>query len=127
MAKLELAPSDYVHLHNHTHYSVLDGLQKVPEMLERIQSLGMQSVAITDHGTLSGAIEFYKEALAKGIKPLIGMETYVAARTIANKDPAKDKSPLSLDSHCHEPKGIRKSLSAKHHCQFGRLLLQTTD
>ncbi len=92
----KLSAADYVHLHNHTHYSVLDGLQKVPEMLDRIQALGMQSVAITDHGTLSGAIEFYKEATAKEIKPIIGMETYVAPRTIADKDPAKDKARYHL-------------------------------
>lgn len=54
--------SEFVHLHNHSHYSLLDGLQKVPGMLDRVQELGMDSVALTDHGTLSGAIEFYKEA-----------------------------------------------------------------
>ena len=86
-----LTPADYVHLHNHTHYSVLDGLQKVPEMLDRVKSLGMQAVAITDHGTLSGAIEFYKEAKARDIKPIIGMETYMAPRALTDKDPVKDK------------------------------------
>jgi DNA polymerase-3 subunit alpha len=53
---------DFVHLHNHTHYSLLDGLQKVPQMLDRVEQLGMEAVALTDHGTLSGAIEFYKAA-----------------------------------------------------------------
>src|SRR5687767_3496538 len=91
-----LTPSDYVHLHNHTHYSVLDGLQKVPEMLDRIQQLGMEAVAITDHGTLSGAIEFYKEAKDRGIKPIIGMETYVAPRRHTDKDPVKDKNRYHL-------------------------------
>lgn len=86
-----LQPSDYVHLHNHTHYSVLDGLQKVPEMLDRVKELGMEAVAITDHGTLSGAIEFYKEAHARGIKPIIGIETYMAPRSLKDKDPVKDK------------------------------------
>ena len=52
---------DFVHLHNHTHYSLLDGLQKVPQMLDWVQKLGQTAVAITDHGTLSGVIEFYKE------------------------------------------------------------------
>lgn len=92
------APSaaDYVHLHNHTHYSVLDGLQKVPAMLDRVKELGMKSVAITDHGTLSGAIEFYKEAKDRDIKPLIGMETYVASRKHTDKDPVKDKGRFHL-------------------------------
>ncbi len=95
MAK-ELQVSDYVHLHNHSHYSVLDGLQKVPEMLDRVKELGMEAVAMTDHGTLSGAIEFYKEATARGIKPIIGIETYVAARSHKDKDPVKDKARYHL-------------------------------
>lgn len=94
--KTALTSSDYVHLHNHTHYSVLDGLQKVPAMLDRVKELGMKSVAITDHGTLSGAIEFYKEAQARGIKPIIGMETYIANRNHTDKDPVKDKGRYHL-------------------------------
>lgn len=87
----KLTPADYVHLHNHTQYSLLDGLTKVPALIQYVKSSGMQAVAQTDHGTLTGAIEFYKEATANGIKPLIGMETYVAARTIQDKEPGKDK------------------------------------
>ncbi|MGH7196566.1 MAG: DNA polymerase III subunit alpha [Candidatus Saccharimonadales bacterium] len=85
-----------MHLHNHTHHSLLDGLQKVPQMLDRVKELGMDTVAITDHGTLSGAVEFYKEATDRGIKPIIGIETYVAPRTIADKDPSKDKARYHL-------------------------------
>ena len=94
--KGKLAPSDFVHLHNHTHHSVLDGLQKVPKMVDRVKELGMESVAITDHGTLSGAIEFYKAANGVGIRPIIGMETYVAARKHTDKDAAKDKARYHL-------------------------------
>ena len=54
----QLTPADYVHLHNHTHHSLLDGLTKVPDLVARVKSLGMNAVAMTDHGTLSGAIEF---------------------------------------------------------------------
>ena len=61
--------AEFVHLHNHSHYSLLDGLQKVPGMLDRIQELGMDAVAITDHGTLSGSVEFYKECQKRGIRP----------------------------------------------------------
>ncbi len=92
----DLTSADYVHLHNHTHYSVLDGLQKIPAMLDRVKELGMKSVAITDHGTLSGAIEFYKEAKARDIQPIIGMETYVAQRRHTDKDPVKDKARYHL-------------------------------
>lgn len=91
-----LAPNDYVHLHNHTQYSLLDGLTKVPDLMSYVSKSGMKSVAITDHGTMSGVIEFYKTAKAEGINPVIGMETYVAPRTIHDRDPQKDKSPFHL-------------------------------
>lgn len=91
-----LLASDYVHLHNHTHHSLLDGVTKVPDLVARVKSLGMQAVAITDHGTLSGAIEFYKACHDEDIKPIIGIETYVAARTIHDRDPTKDKARYHL-------------------------------
>lgn len=91
-----LKASDFVHLHNHTQYSLLDGLTKVPPLIERIKSFGMKSVAMTDHGTLSGAIEFYGEARKENIKPIIGIEAYVAPRRHIDKDPAKDKQYYHL-------------------------------
>src|ERR1035441_9995906 len=94
--KKHLIASDYVHLHNHTQYSLLDGLTKVPPLIDKIQEMGMESVAITDHGTLSGVIEFYTEARKHGIKPIIGMEAYVASRQHTDKDPAKDKQIYHL-------------------------------
>lgn len=94
--KAALQPSDFVHLHNHTHHSLLDGLTKVDELVSRVKELGMEAVAMTDHGTLSGAIEFYKACKSQDIKPIIGMETYVAARTIHDRDPAKDKARYHL-------------------------------
>lgn len=90
-AAAKLVPGDFVHLHNHTQYSLLDGLTKVPALCNYVKESGMVAVAQTDHGTLSGAIEFYKEAKAAGIKPIIGMEGYVASRTIHDKEPGKDK------------------------------------
>jgi len=92
----KLGASDYVHLHNHTHHSLLDGLTKVDELVGRVKYLGMNAVAMTDHGTLSGAIEFYKACKDQDIKPIIGIETYVAARTIHDRDPAKDKARYHL-------------------------------
>ena len=91
-----LLASDYVHLHNHTHHSLLDGLTKVDDLVNRVKATGMQAVAMTDHGTLSGAIEFYKACKAEDIKPIIGIETYVAARTISDRDPARDKARFHL-------------------------------
>lgn len=96
MAATGLKTSDYVHLHNHTQFSLLDGLTRVPDLINFVKESGMQAVAMTDHGTLSGAIEFYKEGLANDIKPIIGMETYVAARRHTDKDPQKDKNRYHL-------------------------------
>lgn len=91
-----LQASDFVHLHNHTQYSLLDGLTKVPALIDYVKQSGMVAVAQTDHGTMSGAIEFYKTATAAGIKPIIGIETYVVARTHLDKDPGKDKPNFHL-------------------------------
>ncbi len=91
-----LQPADYVHLHNHTQYSLLDGLTKIPELVAFTKEQGMSAVAMTDHGTLSGTIEFYTEATSQDIKPIIGIETYVAARRHTDKDPQKDKNRYHL-------------------------------
>ena len=95
-SKQLLQASDYVHLHNHTHHSLLDGLTKVDELVERVKDLGMEACAITDHGTMSGAIEFYKSANRAGVRPIIGIETYVAARSRFDRDPSKDKARYHL-------------------------------
>jgi DNA polymerase-3 subunit alpha len=93
---VKLIPSDYVHLHNHTHHSLLDGLTKIPDLINLVKEFGMSAVAITDHGTMSGIIEFYKAATDAGIKPIIGMEAYVATRSRHDRDPAKDKARFHL-------------------------------
>lgn len=93
---IKLKPSDYVHLHNHTHYSILDGLQKIPEMVARTKELGMEAVAVTDHGSMAGAIELYKKCKAEGIKPIIGSEFYVAARKHTDKEKDKDRPRFHL-------------------------------
>ncbi len=68
----------FVHLHCHSHYSLLDGASRLPELAERVKGLGMNAVALTDHGNLYGAIEFYRECKAAGLNPIIGYEAYVA-------------------------------------------------
>ncbi|MCD6434841.1 MAG: DNA polymerase III subunit alpha [Clostridiales bacterium] len=87
---------DFVHLHLHTEYSLLDGFSKIDDLFDRIKELGMDSVAITDHGTMFGVVDFYKKAKEKGIKPIIGCEVYVAARKMSDKDPNKDKNIAHL-------------------------------
>src|SRR3989344_9102788 len=91
-----LTAADYVHLHNHTQYSLLDGLTKIDQLMDYVVEQGMTSVAMTDHGTLSGAIEFYKEAINHEVKPIIGIETYVAARKHTDKEPSIDKNRYHL-------------------------------
>lgn len=91
-----LKMSQYVHLHNHTHHSLLDGLSKIPKLIDTVKDMGMDAVAITDHGTMSGVLEFYKSAKAADIKPIIGMEAYVAARSRHDRDPQKDKARYHL-------------------------------
>src|SRR6476646_3862870 len=73
-----MADRPFVHLHCHTHYSLLDGASRIPELVQRVKSLGMNACAMTDHGNLYGAIEFYRECKAAGVNPLIGYEAYVA-------------------------------------------------
>ena len=68
----------FTHLHVHTEYSLLDGSSKIKELVAKAKELGMDSIAITDHGVMYGAIDFYRACLAEGIKPIIGCEVYVA-------------------------------------------------
>lgn len=82
--------ADFVHLHNHTEYSLLDGLQKIKNMISYAKSLGMKALAITDHGNLYGAIKFYQACIAAGIKPIIGCEVYVAKRSLGDKEAGID-------------------------------------
>src|SRR3989339_971206 len=83
-------PQKFTHLHIHSHYSLLDGLPKIDQLLDRVKELGMDSIALTDHGNLYGAIEFYKKAKAMGIKPIIGVEMYLAYERLEQKRPGID-------------------------------------
>ncbi|OPX44541.1 DNA polymerase III subunit alpha [Ruminiclostridium hungatei] len=81
---------DFVHLHVHTEYSLLDGSNRIKDLIQRVKELGMSSVAITDHGVMYGVVEFYKEALKNGIKPILGCEIYTAKRNMQDKQPGLD-------------------------------------
>jgi len=81
----------FTHLHLHTEYSLLDGAARIKQVVARAAELGMDSLAITDHGVMFGVIEFYKECREKGIRPVIGCEVYTAAEEMHRKDPERDK------------------------------------
>lgn len=82
----------FTHLHVHSEYSLLDGMSKINKAPEYVKSLGMDSLAITDHGVMFGIIDFYKSCKKSGIKPIIGCEVYVAPRTRFDKDPDRDRN-----------------------------------
>jgi len=88
--------SDFVHLHVHSMYSLLDGLAKIEQLVSRAKELEMPALALTDHGVLYGAIEFYKQCLEAQIKPIIGLEIYLAPRSMTDKQPKIDTNPYHL-------------------------------
>jgi len=133
----ENLPSDeqFVHLHVHSEFSLLDGLSRIGEMTRRAAELGMPALAVTDHGAMYGAIEFYQAATAAGIKPIIGIEQYVAQRGMTDKEGKQDAdyyhmlllaknevgyrnllaltTAAHLDGYYYKPR-IDKELLAKH-------------
>ena len=87
---------NFTHLHLHTEYSLLDGATRIEKLMEKASGLGMKNIAITDHGVMYGVVEFYKQAKAHGIKPIIGCEVYISPRSYLDKDPVKDKRQYHL-------------------------------
>ncbi len=92
-----MSDNPFVHLHVHTEFSLLDGLSDINQLIERAQkTLNMPALAITDHGTMFGVMDFYRAAKKAGIKPIIGMEGYLAPRTMRDKDSKLDAKPYHL-------------------------------
>ncbi len=100
----------FVHLHVHTQYSLLDGFSHIKKLIERVKQMNMPAVAITDHGTMYGVIEFFNAAKAAGVKPIIGMEAYLAPRGMRDRDPKLDKSPSHLLLLAENETGYRNLL-----------------
>ncbi len=86
----------FVHLHVHSTYSILDGFSQIKPLVQRAKELGMPALALTDHGTMFGTVQFFDAASAAGIKPIIGLETYLAPRKMTDRDPRKDKRAAHL-------------------------------
>ncbi|MFA5926753.1 MAG: DNA polymerase III subunit alpha [Patescibacteria group bacterium] len=100
----------FVHLHVHSHFSMLDGMGKIPDLVAKAKAEGQHALALTDHGVMHGSIEFYEECEKQGIKPLIGVETYVAARTLRDKTPRIDAHPYHLVLIAKNDEGYRNLL-----------------
>ncbi len=108
---------DFVHLHVHSEYSLLDGACRIKRLVSRVKELGQSAVAITDHGVMYGCVDFYNECIKNGIKPIIGCEVYVAPRGRFKKETREDMSPYHLLLLCRDNEGYRnlvKLVSAAH-------------
>ena len=92
----------FCHLHLHSEYSLLDGACRINKLMDRVKELGQNSVAVTDHGVMYGAIDFYKAAKKRGIKPVIGCEVYVAARSRFDKVHGIDNERYHLVLLCKD-------------------------
>ena len=101
--------NDFVHLHIHSEYSLLDGACRIKGLVQRAKALGQSAIAITDHGVMYGVIDFYKECKKEGIRPIIGCEVYVAPRTRFDKVYRLDSSPLSPHSAVPKRGGLPQS------------------
>lgn len=100
-----MAENNFVHLHVHTEYSLLDGACRIKDLAKRLKNLGQTACAITDHGVMYGCIEFYKTLKENGIKPIIGCEVYVAPRSRLDKEAKIDSSPYHLILLCENNVG----------------------
>jgi len=98
---------DFAHLHVHTEYSLLDGAARIGDLLDRCQELGMKHIAITDHGAMYGAVEFYKGCNARGLHPIIGCEVYMAPRSMYDKEGRTDSNYAHLLLLCENQQGYR--------------------
>ena len=99
--------TDFVHLHVHTEYSLLDGACRIKGLVSRLKELGQTACAITDHGVMYGCIDFYRTMKEEGIKPILGCEVYVAPRTRFDKDGKQDSSPHHLILLCENNTGYQ--------------------
>ena len=93
---MTMAPKDFTHLHVHSEFSLLDGLGRVGEIVDAAAAHGMDSIALTDHGALYGAVAFYQACKKAEIKPIIGVETYIARRSMADREGKADAQPYHL-------------------------------
>ena len=116
-------PSPFIHLHVHSMYSLLDALGDVSDLVDRAKEFGYDALALTDHAGLYGAVEFYEAAMKAGIKPILGVEAYLAPNTLTDKRPRIDDHPSHSRFSPRRTRVIRP-FEARLHLIFGRLLLK---
>lgn len=104
---MEIRSEDFVHLHVHTEYSLLDGACRIDRLMDHLKSIGQDAIAITDHGVMFGCVEFYKAAKKAGIKPIIGCEVYVAPRSRFDMVHKIDSTPYHLILLCKDDTGYK--------------------
>src|SRR5438270_12540406 len=112
------APTNFVHLHNHTEYSLLDGAGRINRLVRKAAELGMPAVALTDHGVMYGAVQFYQQCLEAGLKPLLGCELYVAPRSRFQREGRADRDPHHLTVIARTAEGY---LNLMKLCSIGHL------
>ena len=100
----------YISIHQHTEYSLLDGQARIEPLVLAAKAMGMPALAISDHGNMYGAVEFYKTARKHGIKPILGCEVYMAPRSRHDRDPQKDRSQFHLTLLAENNEGYKNLL-----------------
>src|SRR5204862_5549883 len=106
-------PADFVHLHLHTQYSLLDGANRLGELCRRIRELEMPAVAVTDHGNMFGAFSFYHEALKQGVRPILGVEAYIAPAD--RRDREAQASSESGDGYAYHLTSLAATQAGSQH------------
>ena len=101
----------FTHLHTHSEYSLLDGLARVPDLVQTAKDRGFEALALTDHGVMFGAVQFFQKSIEAGIKPLLGCEVYVAKRGRTDRDPAFDRKPYHLTILAENDVGYRNLMA----------------
>ena len=111
------APDTFVHLHNHTEFSLLDGASRIAGMVRRAGELEMPALALTDHGVMYGAVQFYKACRLAGVKPILGFEAYVAPRRLTDREARADRDPYHLTLLAADAEGYMNLMAL---CSIGQ-------